>query len=248
MTPPPCSFIVWLLLLTSPLLPAQSRNWTSTDGRSIRGVFLDSKDERVTLRRSDGAEVTIPLANLSETDRKFVHEKVTALAASVPASKEAQGAIRYSLSGGSGQWPEDRRKTITEAMDAAVAFYNQHARLKKSVTANNSPGTPTADANYEGWINFGAAISRRVALHELGHTLGIGTHPNWQANIKDGLWTGKHAIAQLQEFDGPKAVLHCDRQHFWPYGLNFDSESNKDNDLRHVKMVVAMRKDMGIKD
>lgn len=28
------------------------------------------------------------------------------------------------------------------------------------------------------------------------------------------------------------------------YGLNQDSESGKENDLRHVKMVEAMRKDM----
>jgi hypothetical protein len=28
--------------------------------------------------------------------------------------------------------------------------------------------------------------------------------------------------------------------------LNFDNESSKENDLRHVQMVAAMRKDMGI--
>ncbi len=240
------SFGCWLLLGLS--LAAQSRDWTSTDGRSIRGVYLNSKDDRVTLRRSDGVEVTIPLAKLSEADRKFVQEKIAAAPPSDTPDKDAKGSITYKLSGGSEKWPGDRRKRIVEAMDAAVAFYNQHARLKKAVTANNSPGTPTADANYDGWMNFGGSISRRVALHELGHTLGVGTHPNWQANIKDGLWTGKNALAQLQEFDGPKAVLHCDRQHFWPYGLNFDNESSKENDLRHVKMVVAMRKDMGIRD
>ena len=83
-------------------------------------------------------------------------------------------------------------------------------------------------------------------MHEIGHTLGIGTHSNWQANIKDGKWTGKHALEQLREFDGLVSVLSADRMHFWPYGLNFDNESSKENDLRHVKMVAAMRKDMGI--
>ena len=38
-------------------------------------------------------------------------------------------------------------------------------------------------------------------------------------------------------------MLHADRMHFWPYGLNFDNESSKENDVRHVKMVAAMRKE-----
>lgn len=41
--------------------------------------------------------------------------------------------------------------------------------------------------------------------------------------------------------------LRADRMHFWPYGLNFDNESDKKSDLRHVKMVEAARKDMGIR-
>jgi hypothetical protein len=86
-----------------------------------------------------------------------------------------------------------------------------------------------------------------VAIHEIAHTLGIGTHENWGENIKDGLWTGKYALEQLREFDGKDAVLHADRMHFWPYGLNFDNESDSEKDLRHVKMVAAMRKDMGVR-
>lgn len=35
--------------------------------------------------------------------------------------------------------------------------------------------------------------------------------------------------------------------HFWPYGLNQDSESSPVNDLRHIKMVEALRKDMGLR-
>lgn len=240
--------VMTLFLLGAGPASAQSRDWTSSDGRTIRGVYLGAKEDSVTLRRADGLEVTIPLAKLSEADRKFVEEKRAATEAAPTADKSAVGHVEFKLSGGSEKWPEDRRKRIVDAMDAAVAFYNKNARFRKSVTANNNPGTPTADSNYDGWINFGGAISRRVALHELAHTLGVGTHPKWQENIKDGIWTGKNAIAQLREFDGDKAVLHADRQHFWPYGLNFDNESSKENDIRHVKMVIAMRKDMGIRD
>lgn len=221
-----------------------SRTWVSNDGRPIEGAYLRSNTDAVVIRREDGKELTIPLKFLSAGDREFVASKKAA--ANPAAEEKVRQHLKYKLSGGSEKWPEDRKKRITDAMDAAVALYNKTGVFKKELTANNSPGTPTADANYDGWINFGGSINARVALHEIGHTLGIGTHPNWQANIKDGKWTGKHALERLREFDGKDAMLSADRMHFWPYGLNFDHESSKENDLRHVKMVAAMRKDMGI--
>ena len=224
---------------------ATTRTWVSNDGRPIKGDYLRANSEGVVIRRIDGKELSIPLKFLSAADREFIAAKLAA-ASPEAADDKVKAHLKYQLSGGSDKWPEDRKKRITEAMDAAVEFYNKNGVFKKTVTANNSPGTPTADANYDGWINFGGSINRRVALHEIGHTLGIGTHGNWQANIKDGKWTGKHALEQLREFDGKDAVLSCDRMHFWPYGLNFDNESSKENDLRHVLMVAAMRKDMGI--
>jgi DNA-directed RNA polymerase subunit N (RpoN/RPB10) len=154
--------------------------------------------------------------------------------------------LAYKLARGSENWGSSMAKRITDAMDAAVALYNEQGEFDKAVTANYNPITPTADASYSGWINFGSAISKRVALHEIAHTLGIGQHSNWGRLIKDGKWTGKKALDQLREFDGPDAVLRADRMHFWPYGLNYDSESSPENDRRHVKMVAALRLDMGI--
>jgi Domain of Unknown Function (DUF1080) len=152
----------------------------------------------------------------------------------------------YRLAGGNEQWPPDKRQRIVEAMDAAIGLYNQLGQFPKNVTAAYSPGTPTADGNYNGNIRFGGQIGFRVALHELGHVLGIGTHPRWGEFAVGGKWTGAHAIAQLKAFDGPDAVLHADRMHFWPYGLNFDQEGSPENFRRHVLLVAAMRRDMGI--
>ena len=131
-------------------------------------------------------------------------------------------------------------------MDWAVGLYNQLGQFPKDVTASYNPGTPTADGNYNGNIRFGGQIGKRVALHELAHVLGIGQHPRWNDFVKDGLWTGPHAMAQLHAFDGPTAVLHCDRMHFWPYGLNYDREGSPENFRRHVLMVAAFRRDLGI--
>lgn len=223
-----------------------SRTWVSNDGRPIEGVFLRANTDAVVIRRADGKELTLPLKFLSAADREFVAQKKAAGASTDAPEEKVRQHLKYKLSDGAEKWPEDRKKRIIDSMDTAVTLYNKTGVFKKELTANNSPGTPTADANYSGWINFGGSINARVALHEIGHTLGIGTHGNWQANIKDGKWTGKNALEQLREFDGKDAVLHADRMHFWPYGLNFDNESSKENDLRHVKMVLAMRKDMGI--
>ncbi len=153
----------------------------------------------------------------------------------------------YRLGNGHELWPSDKRRRVIDAMNSAVALYNRLGEFPKNVTASYNPGTPTADGNYNGNIRFGGQIGHRVALHELGHVLGIGTHPKWNSLVVNGKWTGPHAIAQLRAFDGPDAVLYADRQHFWPYGLNFDKESSPENDRRHVMMLAAFRRDLGIK-
>ncbi|MEY3895396.1 MAG: hypothetical protein RLZZ214_915 [Verrucomicrobiota bacterium] len=237
---------IWAILVINSA-SAAPRTWTSVDGRALTGEFVKADAASVTVIRDTGKPVSIPLAMLAPDDRKFVSEQIAAMEAAAEAREKPKGAITYKLSGGSENWPDERKKRIIAAMDEGIAFLNKHGDFKKELTANDSPGTPTADANFSGWINWGGSISRRVAIHEISHTLGVGTHENWGKNIKDGLWTGKHALAQLREFDGKDAVLHADRMHFWPYGLNFDNESSKDNDLRHVKMVEAMCKDMGIR-
>ena len=239
-------------------MEAEPRIWTSVDGRPLPGEFVKASASGVTVRKANGDEILIPADSLSDGDWVFAGKQAERVEAENKAAEQEEekstalkkllrGPLTYKLSGGSGEWPEDRRKRIVDAMDASVSFLNEHGDFKKQVTANNSPGTPTADANYSGWINWGGSISRRVALHEISHTLGIGTHPEWQKNIEEGRWTGKHAVKQLREFDGPDAVLHADRQHFWPYGLNFDNESSPVNDVRFVKMVEAFRKDLGIR-
>lgn len=221
-----------------------NRTWTSKDGRQIEGTFTKALDSSISVLRTDGRSVDIPKELLSDADLKYVSDQLDVKKSSE--ARDVRQHLTYILPEGSEKWEAERKKQIVAAMDAAVQLYNQHGVFKKQVWANNSPGTPTADANYEGWINFGGSRNTRVALHEISHTLGVGTHPNWSKNIKDGKWTGKHALKLVREFDGPEASLSADRMHFWPYGLNFDNESNPENDIRHVKMVAALRKDMGI--
>jgi hypothetical protein len=188
-------------------------------------------------------------APAAPTTRKSDAGPATRKSAAGPASRPVNATapkLTYKLGKGADDWEADKRERIVKSMDGAVAIYNENGEFEKSITATYNPGTPTADANYNGSIRFGGQIGLRTALHEIAHTLGIGQHPKWKDLIKDGKWTGEHALAQLREFDGPDAVLHADRQHFWPYGLNQDREGGEENFKRHVKMVHAFRRDLGI--
>ncbi len=166
--------------------------------------------------------------------------------------------LTYSLAGGSETWPADVRSRILYAMDGAVAEYNRYGTFKKHITVAYNPGVPTAQSNYEGYIEFGANASYqqfRTALHETAHALGVGTTWQWGAHLSNGsngTWTGARGIAQIHAFDGPNAQVYSDGTHFWgingggSYGLNYDNEGNTESFRRHVMMVAAFRKDMGV--
>jgi hypothetical protein len=50
----------------------------------------------------------------------------------------------------------------------------------------------------------------------------------------------------MRLYEGQQAVVSTGGSHFWPYGLNFDSEDGVSARERHVKMVAALRFDIGI--
>jgi len=154
--------------------------------------------------------------------------------------------LTYTLADGNENWPADKRAAVVAAMDAAVATYNRYGSFNKSLTANYDAGVPTAQAGYGGWIDFGGQIGVRTALHEISHTLGVGTYGSWDSNRSGGVWTGANGVAMIQLLDGPSASIGCDAAHFWPYGLNYDDEASDYHYKRHVEVVSAMRIDMGI--
>ena len=137
--------------------------------------------------------------------------------------------------------------SIAQGMDQAVELYNRHTTLKKHITVQYSPGTPTADGNINGTIRLGKnARNARVCMHEICHTMGVGTHGNWGTLMVESRWQGKKANKVLQELtNDPKAQLHGARMHFWPYGLNYDNEVKSDEDLiRHARIVEAIVEDL----
>lgn len=158
----------------------------------------------------------------------------------------ASAQLTWSLASGNASWPADKRAAIIAAMDEAVAIYNANGYFPKTLWANYNASVPTAQASYSGWIDFGGQIGTRTALHEISHTLGVGQFSTWTTNQSGGKWTGTFANNRVKLFDGPSATIGCDTIHFWPYGLNFANEDSTLNRVRHVKMVSAFRRDMGI--
>lgn len=143
----------------------------------------------------------------------------------------------------------DAYKRITSAMDSAVNLYNKYTHLSKHIEVHYNTGVQTADASYNGTMRFGSNRSYmqvRTAMHEMGHTMGMGTTEEYRAMLSGGVFQGETAQAKLKELTGdPQAVLKGDAQHFWPYGLNYDSELHSEEDLIiHCQIVEAMYQDI----
>lgn len=167
--------------------------------------------------------------------------------------KAVTAPLTYSLLAGNELWPADKRAAIIKAMDEAVAFYNKYGYFVKTLTVEYNTNVPTADANYNGRIRFGGSISTRTAMHEISHTLGVGTTSQWAANadLTTNTWKGAKALALLKLYNAQGVVLKTDKWHFWSstgpsYGLNFENQDGSTIRIRHVRMVSAFRWDMGI--
>jgi hypothetical protein len=163
------------------------------------------------------------------------------------------GNIRYTLNRAASPTADelDAYEHLTDAMDQAVWYYNCYTDLDMQLWVNYDPGVPTAQANIDGWMSFGSSRSYMVlptAMHEIAHTQGVGYYTFSEMSDSNGIWTGQYANAVLASIPDPRDTqLHADSMHFWPYGLNYASEyENEDDLINHCLIVAAIRKDMGL--
>lgn len=162
----------------------------------------------------------------------------------------AEGRVSYTLhkSDNPNEDEQDAYSRIKTVMDSAVYIYNKYTNLSKFINVYYAPGVPTAEASSNGDLRFGSERSYMfvgTALHEMGHTMGMGTTTEYKNMIVNGVFQGERAQALVKELDGPDAELHGDGQHFWPYGLNYASEVKSEQDLiNHARIVEAMYQDI----
>lgn len=134
-------------------------------------------------------------------------------------------------------------------VDSAIWYVNNFTSATKHVYLNYDPAVPTADANNEGWMRFGSNTgvqNIRTMLHEMNHTLGTGTSAWWTGKINGGKYQGAHVNALLKKIQNSNAdvQLSGDSQHWWPYGLNQNSEVTSSWDyVYNCLLIEAMRKD-----
>lgn len=139
----------------------------------------------------------------------------------------------------------DAYARIDSAMRLAVARYNRLApRANKAVTVQYVPSVQTADGNFNGNIRFGSNrsyMNERTALHEIAHTLGIGTTNAFNQRCSANNWP--QATQLLRSWDGQSAKINCGGGHIWPYGLNYDNEWSETNGNRHCQLINTMLAD-----
>jgi hypothetical protein len=138
----------------------------------------------------------------------------------------------------------DAYARITEAMDRALARYNKFNNTWRHLNVSYAPGVPTAEASINGDVRFGSNRSYMVegtALHEIAHTVGVGTAGNFQSTCDAQNWPA--ALPLLQSWDGPDARINCGGTHMWPYGLNYSDEFSELAFDRNVRLVQAMHHD-----
>lgn len=161
------------------------------------------------------------------------------------------GRITYSLAQATD--PTDDQKDaygrITTAIEKALSIYNCYTDIEKTLNVQYNPSVETADGNPNGSIRFGSRASMNfvTAMHEISHTLGVGADGAYDPLIVGGVYTGPIATARLRELtEDPSAEIHGDSQHFWPYGLNYESEYHSEEDgIFHCYIVSAIREDIG---
>jgi hypothetical protein len=170
-----------------------------------------------------------------------------------PPSCTPTGHVTYMLAKTANptQTEQSAYDAITCAMEGAVAYYNCNTAITKQLNVSYVPSVQTADGNINGSIRFGNNSDMQcvTAMHEIAHTVGVGQASNWGTFASSGTFTGMNATAELRAITGNAMdVLHCDSQHFWPYGLNYVTEAHSTEDLvDHCRIVTAIRKDLGLK-
>jgi hypothetical protein len=168
------------------------------------------------------------------------------IAVAVLAASVASAAIQWTLQKAANPTADqqDAYTRIEAAMRLGVARYALYSNATKTIRVYYATGVPTAEANYNGDLRFGASrsyMTERTAMHEIAHTLGVGQTKAFDQKCASGNWTT--ALPLLRSWDGANAKINCGGGHFWPYGLNYETEWSETNGNRHVMMVQAMIND-----
>lgn len=140
-----------------------------------------------------------------------------------------KGSVTYTLTSSVTNSGEHYPR-IKSAIEDAVDYFNNLTSIQgHHLTVSYHSGTPTAEASYGGYLQFGANPAYQktgTALHEMGHTIGVGQHWYWYntsgSPLKvNGVWLGDRATEVVRFLDNNNSsTMKGDGTHMWPYGIN----------------------------
>ncbi len=195
--------------------------------------------------------------SVSDVAGKKIRLAVTAAACIAILSSQARATLTYDISG---TWPGTSATTAAAAMAAIVADDNAYGDFgNHNIDVAYVAGVPTAQSSYLSQIQVGGSYSdsllRRVLQHETNHYFGSGTTSNWTNEFNSsGVWLGANMNALAAEFDGDGTVILQAGVHFYPYGLNYDTEVTDIDSaigaetvyMRNIALDYAQRQDDGL--
>lgn len=68
--------LLWNLTFVATYAQGETRTWTSSDGRTLEAQWVSANQIEVVLKNKAGRNFTVPLAKLSESDRKWIAAKL----------------------------------------------------------------------------------------------------------------------------------------------------------------------------
>ena len=158
-----------------------------------------------------------------------------------------KGTVSHWYNNGGDKATNDRLNT---AINTAIDYYwnNLTSIHDFGISVNYSPGTPTADCSYGGWMRVGENSSYQQAgtiMHEAFHGIGVGTHDIWwssemRSGGNRGDWLGDRVTEAVRFWDNSTtAVITGDDMHLWPYGCNGAHEDTHNDNLYCMMGILA---------
>lgn len=140
-----------------------------------------------------------------------------------------------------------KHKVIAARMDSASYYYSVYCSKPKNIKVKYKTSVPTANSVVGGQtINFGGQMGLSTALHEISHSIGVGSK-RWQnIYLDDSKKYCKPIATQLiiELTNNPNAKISGDKSHFWPFNMNYSKDLKSEEDaIRHVMILEAMVQD-----
>ena len=158
-----------------------------------------------------------------------------------------KGTVGHWYNNGGDEATNDR---LNYAINTAIDYYwnNLTSIHDFGISVNYSPGTPTADCSYGGWMRVGESSSYQqpgTIMHEAFHGIGVGTHGMWwngemRSAGNRGDWLGDRVTEAVRFWDNSAtAVITGDDMHLWPYGCNGAHEDTHSDNLYCMMGILA---------